>query len=843
MRLALTAIVALILAACSAAAAEPDSTIKIDAGKVLNRITPLMYGSCIEDVNHEIYGGLYAQMIFGESFEEPPFTLGSNWIRYGGEWSVRDGICSVKADGGAKILWNDSTSSDVTIECDIRLDDDKGENAGLIVRMNQSHIGADAFNGYEVSISARRSYLRVGRHRNNWEPIKEVAATVRAREWHHLKVELLGQDLRIFLDGSKSPTLAYHDEDPIKWGSVGLRTWQSNASFRRLFVTDEKGSRHAEFASSDSPNGVSGMWDPIATGAPASFPEASSKEAHSSDKAAAQSPPATGRYTWDSTNAYNTAHSQRIEFVRGEGAVGIANSGLNRWGLSVDGGYEGYLYLRQDRYDGAVTVALQSADGKRTYAQQRLESITKEWRAHKFTLRAHERDKKARFAIWIDRPGTIWVDQVYLSPTREGRFHDLPIRGDIARALQDEGLTVLRYGGSMVNADGYRWKNMIGNPDKRPQYKGWWYPYSTNGFGIEEFLQFCEAAKFEKVFAINIEETPQDTADLVEYLNGPATSKWGAERAKNGHPAPYGVKYIEIGNEEKTAPHYIERFKLLYDAMHAKDPRVQFIIAAWWEPDNPVSKRIVQELDGKAALWDVHVGGDDLHEGRNVDAVFTRMEKLVHEWAPKTTLKACVLEENGGRHDMQRALGHACILNATQRHGDFVLIDCPANCLQPWQQNDNDWDQGQLFFTSDHVVPMPPFFAQQMAAANHLPCRVVSVVESPGDELDLIAARSDDGSTLVTRVVNIGKKPHRSRLVLNEFGPVAPRAEEFSLSVSPHAEEFSLSGGLDAVSDPLFGDWETPSFHTNRRAIDHAGERFDYEFPAYSYTILKLKRK
>ena len=76
----------------------------------------------------------------------------------------------------------------------------------------------------------------------------------------------------------------------------------------------------------------------------------------------------------------------------------------------------------------------------------------------------------------------------------------------------------------------------------------------------------------------------------MEYLNGPATSEWGKRRAANGHPEPYGVRYIEIGNEEKTDAHYIERFKLLSDAMHARDPNVQLIIAAWWEPDNPVSE-------------------------------------------------------------------------------------------------------------------------------------------------------------------------------------------------------------------------------------------------------------
>ncbi len=634
----------------AARAAEPDSSIKIDAGKVLNHVSPLMYGSCIEDVNHEIYGGLYAQMIFGESFEEPPREPGP---------------------------------------------------------------------------------------------------------------------------------------------------------------------------------GVSGMWDTVATGE------------------------AIGRFTWDRDKPFNSSRSQKVEFVRGEGTVGIANRGLNRWGLKFREGrvYSGRLYLRRGPYEGQVSVALQSADGRRTYARQGLGPVGSDWRRFEFTLQPSATDSNGRFAVWIDKPGAVWVDQVYLSGTGDELFHGLPMRGDIGRMLEDEGLTVLRYGGSMVNSPEYRWKKMIGDRDRRPQYKGWWYPHSTNGFGIEDFVQFCEAAKHNdapvvaaassrsrrkqdasvtSVFAINIEETPEDAGDLVEYLNGPATSHWGGERAKNGHPAPYGVKYIEIGNEETTAQHYLDRFKLLYDAMHARDPSVQFIIAAWWEPDNPMSKRIVQELDGKAALWDVHVGGDDLHEGRKVDALFTRMEKLVREWAPNTPLKACVLEENGGRHDLQRALGHAAILNATERHGDFVLIDCPANCLQPWQQNDNDWDQGQVFFTGGQVWGMPPYYSQQMASANHQPLRITSEAHSPGDTLDVLATRSDDGSTLVLKVVNIGEKPHRATI------DVAGVAD-----LSSEAEAITLAGKLADLNPPEKPEKIRPS-HAH---LDHAGQHFDYDFAAYSYTILKLQRR
>ncbi len=795
--------------------AEPDSTIKVDAGKVLNRITPLMYGSCIEDVNHEIYGGLYAQMIFGESFEEPPRDLVPGWRSYGGDWTVQNGVCSVKADSGAKLIWSEPTIADGTVECDVRLEGGKGDCAGLILRLNDPRIGPDAFTGYEVSI-VQDGFVRLGRHRNNWEMLKAEWGNAKPGEWHHLRVDLAGREIRIYVDRGAKPIIQFTDnESPIAEGKVGLRNWQTDASFRNLTVESHGKKLSADFQVQTTDR-ISGMWDAIRTDG------------------------AVARYTWDDTKTFNSRHSQKIEFVRGEGTVGVANRGLNGWGLTFREGqtYSGRLHLWQNEFDNQVSVALQSADGKRTYAKLRL-GPNSDWGTYYFDLKSTATDTNARFAISVERHGTIWVDQVYLSGTGNELFKGLPVRADIGRTLQEQGLTVLRYGGSMVNASQYRWKNMVDQldrqslkagreRDRRPQYKGWWYPYSTNGFGIEEFVQFCEAAKFEKVFAINIEETPEDAADLVEYLNGPATSKWGAVRAKNGHAAPYGVKYIEIGNEEKTAPHYIERFKLLYDAMHAKDPSVQFIIAAWWEPDNPVTKRIVQELDGKAALWDVHVGGDDLHEGRNVDALFTRMEKLVQEWAPKTPLKACVLEENGGRHDLQRALGHACILNATQRHGDFVLIDCPANCLQPWQQNDNDWDQGQVFFTSSQVWAMPPFYSQQMAAAAHQPCRVQSEIKSPGDELDLTATRSDDGKTLVLNVVSIGAKPHRAAIDIAGLGAVAAQADVIT-----------LAGNLTDFNPPDAAD----RVHSIKSKLDNAGERFEYDFPAHSYTVIKLSQK
>ena len=341
--------------------------------------------------------------------------------------------------------------------------------------------------------------------------------------WHKLRVELAGPTLRVFVDGAKEPAIAFDDTDgAIRDGRVGVRTWGSDVEFRNVVVERIEGTTPLKIEpdpKAAAEAGLSGMWDVVRTG----------------DAVPASPGTPTGRSTRRDRSGSSVAS--------GNGAVGIANRGLNRWGLTVREGhtYAGRVYLRQEGYDGDVTVALQSADGSKTLrAASRSSSIGERLDAlrlhadarrhrHERPLRPHDRRRRAR-------SGSI-------RSTSPGRARNCstacPSAADIGRALQEQGLTLLRYGGSMVNAPGYRWKKMIGDRDRRPQYKGWWYPYSTNGFGIEEFVQFCRAAGFEPVVAINIEETPQDAADLVEYLNGPTTTEWGRRRAENGHPEPY----------------------------------------------------------------------------------------------------------------------------------------------------------------------------------------------------------------------------------------------------------------------------------------------------------------
>ena len=133
------------------------------------------------------------------------------------------------------------------------------------------------------------------------------------------------------------------------------------------------------------------------------------------------------------------------------------------------------------------------------------------------------------------------VGYAFLQPGEWGRFKGLPVRKDVAEGLIDQGITVLRQGGCMANAPEYRWKKMIGPREHRPPYTGWWYPHSSNGWGIFDFLNFCEAAGFLAIPDVNMGETPQDMADFIEYVNGPAEQRVGSQaRRATGTRRPTG---------------------------------------------------------------------------------------------------------------------------------------------------------------------------------------------------------------------------------------------------------------------------------------------------------------
>ena len=805
-------------------AAAQEAEIVIHADQVSGRVSRYLTGACIEDVNHEIYGGLYSQMIFGESFQEPPPAVApKGFAAYGGRWQVQDGVLWADAGDGPKLIADAPVVGTGTVSVEILLPEFRSGNAGLILKTCEPGIGADKFTAYEISLESG-GRLVLGRHRQNWETLRNVPCEVRANQWVSLVVRLAGASLEVLVDGKS--VLTYEDrEHPLAAGRVGLRTWQREARFRNLYIQADGQPRQLRFdlAEEDRPDReVSGMWRPLRRGS------------------------AIGQWELTTNAPFIGRQSQRLTFKSGKGEIGIENQSLNRWGMNFVKGkrYEGYVWLRADQ-PARVFFALESADGAKVYAETADRVKAAQWQRIDFNLTPNAADKAGRFVIKLKQPASVCLGHAFLQPGQWGRFKGLPVRKDISEALVAQGLTVLRYGGSMVNHPEYRWKKMIGPRDRRPPHQGTWYPHSSNGWGIFDFLSFCEAAGFLGISAVNMDESPPNMADFMEYANGSTRSEWGRRRAADGHRAPYGLKYIELGNEETVNEHYWERFKPLAEAIWAKDPDVILVVGDFAydkviaDPYNfsgapsikslAAHKKILDlaQAHGREVWFDVHIGTEQPPAPNGVPGVRSFIEQLAR-LSPGARYKVVVFEFNAGNHALKRALANACAINQLQRLGDAVTIACSANCLQPYMQNDNGWNHGLLFLSPSQVWAQPPYYVTQMVSRNYLPLCARTETTSPGNALDATASLSDDGKTLTLQVVNIGKVALTTRLELMNFQPRKATA---------HATV--LAGEWEAINTPEQPNHVRPSETDWRHEfLDGATTR---TFLPYSFTVLRFE--
>ena len=862
-------------------------TINIDAADITANIPSLIYGAGAEDVNHEIYGGLYDQRIFGEGFEEPAVSDIEGFTAYDSQWAVSGDMVQIVTTSHGKLIYDNMTLSEGTIEVDMRLDS-ASPIAGIIFNVSDAGTGADAFNGYEVSLDAANKTFVYGKHQQNWLSIANKSVEFTPKEWNHLKVEFTGATATVTVNGTE--VFTYIDTDsPITSGKIGLRSYGGSASYRNLtingtaveavakpsgivgfsqydntwsldegmlkLVTDgfgkivyegqdlSKGSVEVEMHL-DSSRPIAGfIFDVQEAGAGAdnfrgyevsldtddktfvfgkhdhnwqsivnksadfnasdwntlridfdgttatvylngneiytyedntSTPLMHGKiglrsydgsasfrnlKINGSDIAFNYTPTGVskmweavgnGTFTHDGNNALTGNFSQKMS---GASGVGVANKGLNKWGIALDGQpMQGCVYLKGDC--AKAFVALQNADGSKEYARQELTGITGDWQRFAFEMTPTETDSLARFVVGMASDGNLWVDQALL------HTDSYPFRKDITEAFKQEKLTFLRYGGTMVNAAEYITKNMIGNRELREPYIGHWYYHSTNGFAIPEFVEFARLIGTEPTFAINIEDNPTDVLALLKEIE------------------PYNLNYIEIGNEENLSSdaladyeHYVERFNVLYDAIHAVYPDLKFITAAWWRADKTdVMEYVFRQLDGKCALWDYHPWTETFAQAKSAEKEIQTMQSMFTSWNPNTTMRCAILEENGNTHDMARGLAHAEMLNVVRRMNGFVELDSPANALQPYLQNDNGWDQGQIFFSPSRTWCQPPYYVQQIAAKTHQPLLVKSTLKS--NQIDATVTRNQAGDTLVVHIVNTTASARKIKMVLSNFGNV-----------------------------------------------------------------------
>lgn len=798
-----------------------DLTIRVDASDAKTRAWRTKLGSCLEDVNHEVYGGIYSQMIFGEHFQEPPPRPAIEGFRqFAGDWRVESGEVSVDAKDGPKLIANDVEFRDGRISVEVFLEKKQGQNAGIIARVRDAGPGADRFTGYEISLCPERQVLTLGRHQQNWEHIRDTPCEVPIGKWVALEAVFAGPKFEVFVDG-KSIDRFEDKEHPLSAGAIGLRGWHSQPKFRNLSTTVGGKVRQLPLAAAAPLPQVSGMWSPVSTGT------------------------ANGSYELVAKEPLVGQQSQRMEMSKGAGECGVFNRGLNRQGMHFVGGkeYQGVLWARAEK-STSVWVALESSDGKQRLAEKELEIAPGGWKKVEFSLTPSAGASNGRFSVLLKKPGAVTLGYARLEPGEWGRFEKLPVRKDVAEGLMGQGVEILRYGGCMANCDQYRWKDMIGPPEKRPPFVGFWYPHSSNGWNLVDFMNFCEAAQFEYVPNFSINESPQDMTDFVEYAFGGATTKWGAKRVEDGHAAPYRLKAIQLGNEEKVNDEYLAKFTALARAVWSKKPDLILVVgdflytkkitdpykiegAAGGITTLAVQEKIMalaKEFD--AEVWfDIHLVTEGIQRDPTVE-VFPSFVDAIDKLSHGAKHKVVVFELNSNNHSLARALSNAVAIHAIERDGRIPICTV-ANCLQPDGQNDNGWNQGLLFLNPEKVWLQPPGYLNQMMAANRLP-RIAHCEVSGGQGTDVLAKRSEDGKVLSLQVVNTSDQPQKARLEVIGF---TPQKKEASIRV--------LSGELSAANTAS----KTDAIAPRSELWKHGGklESAEWLIPARSFSVIRLE--
>jgi alpha-L-arabinofuranosidase len=575
-----------------------------------------------------------------------------------------------------------------------------------------------------------------------------------------------------------------------------------------------------------------------------------------------------GRFTLTTEGPFNGLQDQRIEFVSGSGELGIANFGLFRKGIKLEGGkpYEGVLRVRTEEPQD-LSVSLRGPDGvvlaeKTVRIGRSKDGLVRGFERVEFTL-TPAASALGSFAITLKSPGAVTLGYAFLQPGSWGRFEGLPLRKELVEAIQGMNPRIIRYNGGMISdpvvKDVFRWKNMIGPRDLRIPFNGTFNPFATHGFGMFEFLDMAQAMKVIGVVGVRSDELPQDYLDLLEYANGPIDSHWGGLRGRHGHPAPYGLRYVQFGNEEGPTLEHAERFKAVARAVWERHPEIVFVMGDTWvsheseedlqrlfRPDQLMGQRVPIAADllrfakslGKADQfwWDLHVHAPaahhELYEPLSArDGIKGALEfrSQVMKLAPDCTFHLAFLEENGGQAGMIRALCHARNAHAIAR-ADGIVAATVANCLQA-DQLDRCWGQGKIFFNESAVWLQPPYYVDQMISRHGAPLVLECEYSSRGNHINALARKSDDGKTLILTVVNLNSNPVTARLRFDGFdlaGVHTVTAETLSAS--------SLAD-LNTAEKP---DKIVPVIE--RRPLEFQSSTSPWTFPGFSFSLLRIAR-
>lgn len=553
--------------------------------------------------------------------------------------------------------------------------------------------------------------------------------------------------------------------------------------------------------------------------------------------------------------------------------AGISNGGyIEGMAIAEGASYDVTFYCKaQDATVNQVHVTLLNEDGT-IYDEQVVEGITSEWMKYETTLTAGmTANKDVRLAIEIP-VGTACFDMISMMP--QETYRDLPVRKDFGEYLEALNPAFLRFpGGCVVEGRDeesiYSWKDSVGNGltfaingqdtvgdvATRPQGKDIWQGskanpyYTTYGLGFYEYFELCEAldcmpvpvlnagmtcevqSPFYKVYSIASEEFRQyvqDALDLVEFCKGDESTTWGAVRIGMGHPEPFDLKYIAIGNEQWQSEYHqhYKQFVKAFEEAAAEKPElyedIELIVANGTVSESEDGwNYLILNPDSITTLVDEHYYQTPEWFLENID----RYDSYSRDSQAKVFLGEYAAKAN----TLDAALAEAAYMTGLEKNGDVVAMACYAPLFANVKLN--QWQPDMIFYSNDGIFASANYYVQQLYSTNagtiSLPAELTGIREQTLYE----SAVCDENQDVILKIVNVS-------------------GEEIPMNVSLDSGSVDISEFMtEAEVTVLTGD-NGKSINSMEKmevvpveSTMEISENFGYIAPAYSLTVLRVKHQ
>jgi alpha-L-arabinofuranosidase len=530
----------------------------------------------------------------------------------------------------------------------------------------------------------------------------------------------------------------------------------------------------------------------------------------------------------------NTALTTSLKVTVSQGQrVGVANDGY--WGIPIRPftTYRASFWAKAaPGFTGPLFLDIESNDGRVVYARAQVPQITANWAKYTVPIQTFAilPTENTRYVVSTGTPGAFWLTQVSLfRPTVNQRPNGNRI--DLMATMAGMKPRFLRFpGGSYLTGFSldtrFDWKKAIGPIEQRPGHQGLWGYRSTDGEGLLEFLEWCEDLHMQPLLAVyaaanqvppgpNLAPYVQDALDEIQYATGGTNTTWGARRAADGHPAPFSLSYVEIGNEDfsDTDGAYDARFAQFYDAIKATYPSLKIIATA--RLNNPSRTPDVIDDHYYATprnLANIPNAYDPANFSRTGPKVF------IGEWASI---------EGRLTPNLFAALGDAAFLTGLERNADVVILECYAPLLVNVNPGAFQWAPDLIGYDALRSYGSPSYYAQVMFDWLHGDVVLPTTLTVPGSGSKLyhsVTRDSQDG-TFYLNLVNMAGEVQPLHVNVKGADGIARSGRALVLKGNP-LDTNSLSNPYKVVPTTAI--------------VNDLGKSFDYKLPPYSITVLRF---